>query len=170
MHLRYNRKSGNLPPVDLPFLIHALQLILERADSAIIHLRTFALIYTHFDFLTQRVDLLDVLCNRVLLQPYIFESFITHWHSSVRAYYLQCLFWRVSPLWSSEFVCWDPSLPNSCDGKRCFRDSWLQGNTILFSPAKSVRFMVHGLIHQIGSTASTFDGITDRAKYRQCTL
>ncbi|KAL1934625.1 hypothetical protein VTP01DRAFT_6807 [Rhizomucor pusillus] len=141
------RKSGNLPPVDLPFLIHALQLILERADSAIIHLRTFALIYTHFDFLTQRVDLLDVLCNRVLLQPYIFESFITHWHSSVRAYYLQCLFWRVSPLWSSEFVCWDPSLPNSCDGKRCFRDSWLQG-----------------------STASTFDGITDRAKYRQCTL
>lgn len=85
-------------------------------------MRTLAFISNHFGFLTPRTDLLDLVCNRILLQPFCFERFALHWHTGVQSYYLAILFWHVRPLWSKDPVRWLQA-GEGCDGRRC-RDAW----------------------------------------------
>ena len=88
-------------------------------------MRTLAFVFTNFGFLTQRPELLDMLCNKILLHPYLFERFIIHWNSGVRIFYLQCLFWRIRPLWSFSTVQWGfkDNLKSACDGFKCW-NAW----------------------------------------------
>ena len=123
----YYRKhyNGIFPLVDIPFILHVVHLLLIQVDNTIVHMRTLAFVFTNFGFLTQRPELLDMLCNKILLHPYIFERFIIHWNSGVRIFYLQCLFWRIRPLWSFSTVQWGfkDVLKSACDGSKCW-NAW----------------------------------------------
>ncbi|KAG2218755.1 hypothetical protein INT45_003073 [Circinella minor] len=123
--LQKNHYNGIFPLVDIPFILHVVHLLLVKADNTIVHMRTLAFVFTNFGFLTQRPELLDMLCNKILLHPYLFERFIVHWNSGVRIFYLQCLFWRIRPLWSFSTVQWGfkDILKSACDGFKCW-NAW----------------------------------------------
>ncbi|KAI9264251.1 hypothetical protein BDA99DRAFT_51795 [Phascolomyces articulosus] len=123
--LQKKQYNGIYPWVDIPFILHTIHLLLTKADNTIIHMRTLAFVFTNFGFLTQRPELLDMLCNKILLHPYLFERFMVHWNSGVRIFFLQCLFWRIRPLWTLSTVQWGfkDGLKSSCDGSKCW-NAW----------------------------------------------
>ncbi|KAI7857858.1 hypothetical protein BDC45DRAFT_602945 [Circinella umbellata] len=125
IELQKNHYNGIFPLVDIPFILHVVHLLLVKTDNTIVHMRTLAFVFTNFGFLTQRPELLDMLCNKILLHPYLFERFIIHWNSGVRIFYLQCLFWRIRPLWSFSTVQWGfkDNLKSACDGFKCW-NAW----------------------------------------------
>lgn len=98
-----------------------------QCDNTIVQMRALAFIYTQFGSLTEsHPDLLTMLCTRILLHPFIFERYFTHWHSGIRVIFLQCLFWRLRSVWSFATVPWKPtpasssSTPKECNGKYCW--------------------------------------------------
>ncbi|KAI8141382.1 hypothetical protein BJV82DRAFT_618976 [Fennellomyces sp. T-0311] len=137
--------TGNtLPLIDIPFILHTIHILLSQADNTIVHLRTFAFVFAHFGFLTQRPELVDLLCNRILLHPYIFERFVVHWSSGVRIFYLQCLFWRIRPLWSFYTVQWGTKGSKSgCNGKHCWSAWYDTDNEGMSFPSKSDLMLAH---------------------------
>ncbi|ORZ00315.1 hypothetical protein BCR43DRAFT_485001 [Syncephalastrum racemosum] len=108
--------------LDLPFLLDTVQLVLHKSDSPIAHMRTLAFISNNFELLTPRPDLLDLMCNHILLQPFFFERLALHWHTGVQSYYLAILFWHIRPLWSKKPVKWLET-GDGCDG-RCCQEAW----------------------------------------------
>ncbi|KAI9493744.1 hypothetical protein BDB00DRAFT_821506 [Zychaea mexicana] len=162
----HTHDSGSLL-VDIPFILHTIHLLLAQADNTIVHMRTLAFVFTNFGFLTQRAELLDMLCNRILLHPYLFERFIVHWNSGVRIFFLQCLFWRIRPLWSSSTVQWgfrDTALKTSaCDGSRCW-SAWHEEHN-MNSIDEDDSSMSGYQYRQTTTTGS--DSITE---HRKCTL
>lgn len=118
-------KASTSSPVDVPFILHTIHILLAKSDHTINLLRALSFVYSHFAFLTSRAVLLDMLCNRILLEPYIFEKLLLHWSRNVRHFFWRCLFWRVGRVWSQE-VKWPlhPDTPRgkeTCDGHSCFR-------------------------------------------------
>ncbi|KAG2234425.1 hypothetical protein INT48_007173 [Thamnidium elegans] len=97
----------NYFPIDLPFILHTLDIILSRSDHAISLLRALSFIYVHFGFLTSHAALLDLLCNRIMLDTVIFERLLLHWGKNVRIFFLRCLMWRVGRVWHPTGIRWN---------------------------------------------------------------
>lgn len=124
-HYRKDNPASTFDHLDLPFVLHTLNIILVQCDNTIVQMRVLVFIYSQFSSLTEsHPDLMAMLCNRILLHPFVFERYLTHWHSGVRVIFLQCLFWRLRPLWSSAAVPWKPtpvsSTQRECNGKYCW--------------------------------------------------
>lgn len=94
-------------PIDLPFILHSLDVILSQSDHTTSLLRALSFIYVHFGFLTSHAALLDLLCNRILLDTQIFERLLLHWGKNVRQFFLRCLMWRVGRVWQSSGIRWN---------------------------------------------------------------
>lgn len=117
----------NLFPLDLPFILHTLDIILSQSDHTTSLLRAISFIYTHFEVLTSHSILLDLLCNQILLDLQIFERLLLHWGKNVRIFFLQCLFWRVGRVWKPASVQWtnnefelsEQEEPSTCDSRFC---------------------------------------------------
>jgi hypothetical protein len=114
--------------MDLPFILHTLDIILSRSDHTTSLLRAISFIYAHFEFLTSHAILLDLLCNQILLDRQIFERLLLHWGKNVRMFFLQCLFWRVGRVWQPASVQWSNSQvepseqeeeSSACDSRFC---------------------------------------------------
>ncbi|CAO3634770.1 unnamed protein product [Cunninghamella blakesleeana] len=86
----------SLPPIDIPFILHTLYLILSKSDHTILLLRALSFIYTHFDYLTSHTSLLDYLGHGILLHPLIFERLSLHWGKNIRLFFTRCLIWKLS--------------------------------------------------------------------------
>lgn len=120
-------------PVDVPFILHTIHILLAKSDHTVNLLRALSFVYSHFAFLTSRAVLLDMLCSRILLEPYIFEKLLLHWSRNVRHFFWRCLFWRVGRVWSHREIKW-PQHPDTqrgketCDGLSCFQ-SWCEDKT-----------------------------------------
>lgn len=114
-----------------------LDIILSRSDHTITILRALSFIYINFGFLTSHAALLDMLCNRIMLDTVIFERLLLHWCKTVRVFYLRCLMWRVGRVWHNAGIRWNSEAEHMvkimvrenkeeaiCDGHTC----WTQWN------------------------------------------
>ncbi|KAI9273919.1 hypothetical protein EDC94DRAFT_593188 [Helicostylum pulchrum] len=127
----------NYFPIDLPFILHTLDIILSRSDHSISLLRALSFIYVHFGFLTSHAALLDLLCNRIMLDTVIFERLLLHWGKNVRIFFLRCLMWRVGRVWHPTGIRWNSEAEQMvkmmvrenkdaamCDGLSCW-SQWI---------------------------------------------
>ncbi|KAI8641351.1 hypothetical protein BD408DRAFT_418368 [Parasitella parasitica] len=129
-------------PVDRPFILYTLNVVLSQCDHAITLLRALSFIYAHFQFLTAQPGLLDMLCNRILMNTFILERLLLHWGKNVRIFFLRCLVWRVGRVWSTEDILWNTDLSNKtkendvskrhnvCNGHQCWL-RWSSNNSAL---------------------------------------
>lgn len=131
--------EGDHFPVDIPFILHTLDIILSQSDHTTSLLRALTFIYAHFGFLTSHAALLDLLCNQIMLDTQNFERLLLHWAKNVRHFFFRCLMWRVGCVWQSVGVRWNSEMEqvmkavaskNSssvisciCDGHICW-DEW----------------------------------------------
>ncbi|CAO3597336.1 unnamed protein product [Absidia cylindrospora] len=132
----YRLQTHYHPPLDQPFLLHTIHIVLAYSDHSTTLLRVLSFVYAQFKFLTSRAGLLDYLCNRVLLDTVIFERLFLHWGANVRNFYWRCLVWRVGCIWKPRIVCWSSDLVQDvktrnlyvCNRKDCkmvgFIDHW----------------------------------------------
>ncbi|ORX62053.1 hypothetical protein DM01DRAFT_1392176 [Hesseltinella vesiculosa] len=110
------------PPYDHPFILHTIHIVFAYADHTSSLLRALSYVYSHFSFLTTRSSLLDMLCNRILLEPAIFERLFLHWSKHVRSFFAQLLVYRVGVIWPGARVAWKPDssakpeIPSLCRG------------------------------------------------------
>lgn len=117
--------------------MHTLEVILSRSDHAISLLRALSFIYVHFGFLTSHAALLDLLCNRIMLDTVIFERLLLHWGKNVRIFFLRCLMWRVGRVWHPTGIRWNSEAEQMvkmmvrenkdaemCDGQSCW-SQWI---------------------------------------------
>ncbi|CEP11861.1 hypothetical protein [Parasitella parasitica] len=121
-------------PVDRPFILYTLNVVLSQCDHTIALLRALSFIYAHFQFLTAEASLLDMLCNRILMNTFILERLLLHWGKNVRVFFLRCLVWRVGRVWSTEDILWSTDMSsmvrengssrsrnhNVCNGNQCW--------------------------------------------------
>ncbi|KAI7876826.1 DUF1765-domain-containing protein [Lichtheimia hyalospora FSU 10163] len=127
------KEKSTRSPVDVPFILHTIHILLAKSDHTINLLRALSFVYSHFAFLTSRAVLLDMLCNRILLEPYVFEKLLLHWSRNVRHFFWRCLFWRVGRVWSHREIKWSQHQDiqkgkETCDGHSCFQ-SWCDDKT-----------------------------------------
>ncbi|KAK4511749.1 Cytochrome oxidase assembly [Mucor velutinosus] len=104
-------------PIDRPFILQTLNIVLSQCDHTITLLRSLSFIYAHFQFLTVHAALLDTLCNGILMNTFILERLLLHWGKNVRIFFLRCLVWRVSRVWSTENVLWSTEIVDEIRGK-----------------------------------------------------
>ncbi|EPB87912.1 hypothetical protein HMPREF1544_05319 [Mucor circinelloides 1006PhL] len=116
-------------PIDRPFILQTLNIVLSQCDHTITLLRSLSFIYAHFRFLTVHAALLDTLCNDILMNTFIMERLFLHWGKNVRIFFLRCLVWRVSRVWRTEDVLWSTEVVNEthenrhsrfCNGHQCW--------------------------------------------------
>ncbi|OBZ90580.1 hypothetical protein A0J61_01365 [Choanephora cucurbitarum] len=103
---RYPSPKEKTLLMDVPYILHTLEIILTKSDHGLTITRTLAFIYTHFDFLTSSPSWLDFLCLNILLSPAVFERLSVHWARHVRICYLKCLVWRVGRVESTLHIKW----------------------------------------------------------------
>lgn len=155
-------------PVDIPFILHTLDIILSRSDHTTSLLRALTFIYTHFGFLTSHAALLNLLCNQIMLDTQNFERLLLHWAKNVRHFFFRCLMWRIGRVWQSAGVRWNnetkqimqavaqkngrDNAPSTCDGNMC----WIEWERISNSDVKL----------EINSNLMTFELLA----YRKCSL
>lgn len=139
-------RKHQMPLLDIPFLLHVLHLLLSKVDNATVQLRALAFIYTHFEFLTMRPECLGYLCKQVLLQPALFENLLLHWHEGVRMFFLQCLYWRIRPLWSFRAVRWRNE-NDACDGKTC-RIAWQNDGNVSSRSCMTCKLSSYAVLHR----------------------
>ncbi|KAI8338005.1 hypothetical protein BC941DRAFT_424335 [Chlamydoabsidia padenii] len=136
----YNNQRTS--PLDIPFLLYTLKIMLLQSDHSITLLRALSFIYVHFDFLVSEPALMDYMCNRILLFSPIFERLFLHWSRHVRIFFARCMVWRIGRVWKTAHVNWLPftQLPSLlkdtssksiiilgkvCDGNECWK-AWYQ--------------------------------------------
>lgn len=117
-------------PIDRPFILQTLNIVLSQCDHSITLLRSLSFIYAHFRFLTAQAALLDTLCNGILMNAFILERLLLHWGKNVRIFFLRCLVWRVSRVWGAENVLWSTEIVDElrdkgnsshfCNGHECW--------------------------------------------------
>lgn len=141
LELQSHSLKGNRYPVDIPFILHTLDIILSRSDHTTSLLRALTFIYTHFGFLTSHAALLDLLCNQIMLDTQNFERLLLHWAKNVRHFFFRCLVWRIGRVWQSAGVRWNNETEqlmqaitpkndsNICDGNTC----WIEWERIFNS-------------------------------------
>ncbi|KAI8097554.1 uncharacterized protein BX664DRAFT_326676 [Halteromyces radiatus] len=132
----YRLQTCYHPPLDQPFLLHTIQVVLAYSDHSTTLLRVLSFVYAQFKFLASRAGLIDFLCNRILLDTVIFEKLFLHWGANVRNFFLRCLVWRLGCIWRPLIVRWSSemtelALRNNvpvCDTDICkksgFIDDW----------------------------------------------
>ncbi|ORZ23014.1 hypothetical protein BCR42DRAFT_403782 [Absidia repens] len=132
----YRLQTRYHPPLDQPFLLHTIHIVLAYSDHSTTLLRVLSFVYSQFKFLTSRAGLLDYLCNRILLDTVIFERLFLHWGANVRNFFWRCLVWRVGCIWKPRIVYWSSDLApvvethniHVCNRKDCemvgFIDHW----------------------------------------------
>lgn len=129
-------------PIDRPFILQTLNIVLSQCDHTITLLRSLSFIYAHFRFLTVHAALLNTLCNGILMNTFILERLLLHWGKNVRIFFLRCLVWRVSRVWSTDHVLWSTEIANEisdngnsyfCNGHQC----WLRWSSKCCSPQEA---------------------------------
>ncbi|KAI8340307.1 hypothetical protein BC941DRAFT_244454 [Chlamydoabsidia padenii] len=148
------------PPLNLPFLLHTIHIVLAYSDHSTSLLRVLSFVYAQFKILSSRAGLLDFLCNRILLDPVIFERLFLHWGANVRNFYWRCLIWRVGCVWKPKVVCWSPDLVAIakqhdmmvCDGSDCikeeFMDHWADLGLTGFETTSDTYIKVESMLRQ----------------------